>query len=152
MFSEKDYEDMIQTLYTGGEVQISGFMEAINFIFAHAIEGLPVLSESNYKAAYERDFWGQTWMAAPLEGSSNEVQALFTKIVNPNIERGKFSIRFVSSESPRAIIEKGIKFEEAIEHILILLDIPNGLDKIARIYKTESGIRAVPNKTRIRSN
>ena len=49
MLSDKEYEVMIQTLNTGGEVQINGFKEAVNFIFDHAMNSLPVLSESKYK-------------------------------------------------------------------------------------------------------
>lgn len=152
MLSDNEYEVMIQTLNTGGQVQINGFNDAVIFIFDHALISLPILSESKYKTAIERDFWGQTWMAPPMEGSPDELKFSLIKNVNPFIERGKFFIRFVLNESPRAMIEKGIKFEEAIEQILFLMDVPNGFDTIARIYKTESGVRVVANKTKIQSN
>ena len=152
MLSKKDYEEMVQTLKNGESVSISGFKAVVELIFDHALDSLPILSESKYKVAYERDFWGQTWMASPYEGSPKEVQASLMNNVNPLLERERFNIKYVLSESDRVLKERGIKYEEAIEHILLLMDIPNGLDTIARIYKTELGVRAIPNKARIRSN
>ena len=49
MLSDKEYENMIQTLNTGGEVQISGFNDTVNFIFDRVPLSLPGLSESKYK-------------------------------------------------------------------------------------------------------